>query len=109
LSGFLGKLAILEGSFAAGAYWVGGLVLVVGLLTLLSMARTWADSFWRPAAEARDLAAPGAPLLVTIAALSLLTVAMTIGAEPLFELTSRGAQQLLQRDEYVHAVLGAAR
>ena len=43
LSGFLGKLAILEGTFAAGAYWVGGLVLVVGLLTLLSMGRTWAD------------------------------------------------------------------
>ena len=49
LSGFLGKLAILEGTFAAGAYWVGGLVLVVGLLTLLSMGRTWADDFWRPA------------------------------------------------------------
>ena len=31
LSGFLGKLAILEGTFAAGAYWVGGLVLAVGL------------------------------------------------------------------------------
>ena len=41
LSGFLGKLAILEGTFAAGAYWVGGLVLAVGLLTLLSMGRTW--------------------------------------------------------------------
>ena len=59
LSGFLGKLAILEGTFAAGAYWVGGLVLVVGLLTLLSMGRTWADSFWRPADDARDLAAAG--------------------------------------------------
>src|SRR5688500_13103913 len=109
LSGFLGKLAILEGTFAAGAYWVGGLVLVAGLLTLLSMARAWADSFWRPAAEAQDLAAPGTPYLVAIAALSLLTLAMTIGAEPLFELTSRGAQQLLHRDEYVRAVLGDTR
>jgi len=109
LSGFLGKLTILEGTFAAGAYWVGGLVLVVGLLTLLSMARAWADSFWRPATGAGDLAAPGTALLVTIGALSLVTVAMTIGAEPLFELTSRGAQQLLQRDEYVQAVLGTAR
>jgi len=36
-------------------------------------------------------------------------VAMTIGAEPLFELTSRGARQLLQRDEYVRAVLGGSR
>ena len=109
LSGFLGKLAIVEGTFAAGAHWVGGLVLVVGLLTLLSMARVWSDSFWVPAGEAQDLASPGAPLLAAIAALSLVTVAMTVAAEPLFELASRGAHQLLQRDEYVRAVLGGAR
>ena len=108
LSGFLGKLAILEGTFAAGAYWISGVVLVVGLLTLLSMGRTWADTFWRPAGEARDLAPPSMPFLVAIAALSLVTIGMTIGAEPLFELTSRSAQQLLQRDEYVRAVLGGA-
>ena len=106
LSGFLGKVAILQGAFGAGAYWVGGLVLVVGLLTLFSMARTWADAFWRPSAGARDLAAPGTPLLVAIGALSVVTIAITIGAEPLFELTLRGAQQLLKRDEYVRAVLG---
>jgi multicomponent Na+:H+ antiporter subunit D len=106
LSGFLGKLAILEGTFAARAYWLGGLVLVVGLLTLLSMARTWSDSFWKPAADARDLGTPGTPLLLAIAALSLVTLAMTVGAEPLFELTMRGARQLLQREEYVGAVLG---
>jgi len=109
LSGFLGKLAILEGAFAAKAYWTGGLVLMVGLLTLLSMGRTWAASFWGPGAEARDLAAPGTPYLVAIAALSLVTMAMTIGAGPLFELTSRAAQQLLQRDEYVRAVLEGTR
>ncbi len=109
LSGFLGKLAILEGAFAARAYWVGGLVLVVGLLTLLSMARTWADGFWGPAAQPPYFAAPGMPLLITIAFLSLLTLAMTIGAEPLFELTSRTAQQLLHREDYVRAVLGGTR
>jgi multicomponent Na+:H+ antiporter subunit D len=109
LSGFLGKLAIVEGTFAAGAHWVGGLVLVVGLLTLLSMARTWSDTFWTPATETQDLGSPGAPLLAAIAALSLITLAMTFAAEPLFELTSRGAQQLLQRDDYMRAVLGGAR
>lgn len=107
LSGFLGKLAILRGAFGAGAYWVGGLVMVVGLLTLLSMARVWSDSFWAPATATIDQATPGVPLLGAIAGLSLLTIAMTFGAEPLFELTARSAQQLLQRDEYVRAVLGA--
>ena len=109
LSGFLGKLAIVDGAFDAGAHWVGGLVLVVGLLTLLSMGRTWANSFWRPAVDRTDLSPPGIPFLVAIGALSLVTVAMTIGAEPLFELTTRGAEQLLQREEYVRAVLGDGR
>ena len=109
LSGFLGKLAILEGAFGAGAHWVGAMVLVVGLLTLLSMAQTWAKSFWRPSPEASDLTTAGTPFLIAIAALSLLTVAITVGAEPLFELTTRGAQQLLHREEYVRAVLGGGR
>ena len=72
------------------------------------MGRTWADGFWRPA-EAQDLAGPGTPNLLAIAALSLLTLAMTAGAGPLFELATRGAQQLLTREEYVSAVLGASR
>ena len=106
LSGFLGKLAILEGTFDAGAYWLGGLVLVVGLLTLLSMGRTWAHAFWKPSDGARDMTHPGNALLVTIGVLNAVTLAMTIGAEPLFELVSRAAHQLLQREEYVQAVLG---
>ena len=109
LSGFLGKLAIVEGTFAAGAYRTGGIVLLVGLLTLLSMSRTWADSFWKPVAETEDVAAPGIPLLIAIGALNVLTVAMTFGAEPLFELTSRVAEQLLHRNEYVRAVLEGTR
>jgi multicomponent Na+:H+ antiporter subunit D len=118
LSGFLGKLAILEGIFEAGAYWVGAMVLVVGLLTLLSMGRTWVDAFWSPSATAADMTAahmtapdmmaPGTPLLIAISGLSLVTLAMTLGAGPLFELTSRAAHQLLQREEYVRAVLRGA-
>ena len=109
LSGFLGKLAILDGAFGAGAYWVGGLVLFVGLLTLLSMARVWADCFWRPAGEARDLAQPGTPLLVVIGALSALTIAFTVFAGPMFDVASRSADQLLQPGEYIRAVLGEER
>jgi multicomponent Na+:H+ antiporter subunit D len=104
LSGFIGKLAIIEGAFGAGAYWVGGAVLLVGLLTLLSMGRTWADGFWGAPARA-DMAGPGTPLLVSIGGLSLVTLAISVGAEPLYELTSRAAQQLLQPHEYVQAVL----
>ena len=106
LSGFLGKLAIVKGTFSAGAYWVGGVVLAVGLLTLLSMARLWSDAFWKPADGNRDAMPAGRPLLVTIAALGVVTLAITVGAETLFTLASRAAQQLLDSDGYVRAVLG---
>ncbi len=108
MSGFLGKLAIVRATFEAGAYWLGGVVLLVGLLTLLSMGRTWSDAFWRPAAQERDMATPGTPLLFAIAGLSAATLAITFGAEPLFELTSRAAHQLLDRGEYIRAVLEGA-
>ena len=108
LSGFLGKLAIVQGAFGAGAYGVGGLVLVVGLLTLISMARTWSDTFWKPDTGVHDGATAATPLLVTIALLNVITVAMTVGAEPLFALATRGATELLQRDAYIRAVLGGA-
>ena len=105
LSGFLGKLAILQAAFAAGAYWVGGVVLVVGLLTLLSMGRTWTEAFWQPAAEP-DRTTPGAPLLIVISGLSIVTLAISWLAGPLFDMTLRAANQLLQRDDYIRIVMG---
>jgi multicomponent Na+:H+ antiporter subunit D len=108
LSGFLGKLAIVRGTFEAGAHWLGGAVLLVGLLTLLSMGRTWSDAFWRPSEEAGDLATAGTPLLFAIAGLSAATLAFTFWAEPLFEISSRAAHQLLDRGAYIRAVLEGA-
>ncbi len=108
LSGFLGKLAIVRGAFDAGAYWVGGLVLVVGLLTLLSMSRLWSDAFWKASPES-DKMSPGRSVVASIAAMSLLTLAMTVWAEPLFVAATRAADQLLQPDAYVRAVLANGR
>jgi multicomponent Na+:H+ antiporter subunit D len=108
LSGFVGKLAIVRGAFDAGAYWLGGVVLVVGLLTLLSMSTLWSDAFWRKSTP-DDRMPAGRPLLAAIAAMSLLTLGMSAGAGPLFSLATRAAQQLLQPDAYVQAVLGRGR
>ena len=44
-------------------------------------------------------------LLIVIAGLSVVTVAITVWAGPLFALTLRAAQQLLHRDDDIQAVL----
>jgi multicomponent Na+:H+ antiporter subunit D len=104
LSGFIGKLALLRGAFDASAYWTSGVILSVGLLTLLSMAQLWAEAFWKTAPRA-DKASVNAMMLAPIAGLSVITVAMTFAAEPLYRLTLRASAQLLNPELYIDAVL----
>jgi multicomponent Na+:H+ antiporter subunit D len=104
LSGFIGKLALLRATFDVGAYWTGAVILIVGVLTLVSMARLWDESFWKPAPH-QDRAPLHRPVVIPIALLSAVTVGMTCAAEPLFWLAWRAAEQLLHPELYLHAVL----
>jgi multicomponent Na+:H+ antiporter subunit D len=88
--------------------------LVVGLLTLFSMTKIWAEAFWKPlpqdpAADAgRQDMAPRQQrtLLLPIGVLAGLTVTIGLGAEGVFTLATRAAEQLLHREGYIQAVLG---
>ncbi len=104
LSGFIGKLALVRGAFGAGAWWTGAVILAVSLLTLLSMARLWDESFWKTAPHEDKSRLPGV-ILLPIAFLSAVTVAMTFAAGPLFELTRKASDQLLHPALYIDAVL----
>ncbi len=105
LSGFVAKVVLVKATFAAGAYWLGAVALAVGLLSVLSMARLWDEGFWKPAAPDADKAKPIWPMVVPICALTLLSLGISVFAEPLFQLTSRAADQLLNPEPYVRAVL----
>jgi multicomponent Na+:H+ antiporter subunit D len=104
LSGFVGKLALLRGTFDAHAYWTSAVILVVGLLTLISMARLWDEAFWKPS-EQPDKMAMSRAMLIPIACLSAITIGLTFAAEPLFSLTMRASEQLLHPETYIEAVL----
>lgn len=109
LSGFVAKLALVQAAFAAGVYWAGVVALVVSLLSLLSIARVWNDAFWKPGPAEADPTGPIWQQLVPIGGLSLLTLLISVAANPLFELTSHAARDLLTPDGYVRAVLGEGR
>lgn len=129
-SGFFAKLALIQAGLEAGRYWVVAVSLSVSLLTLYAMARVWMLAFWReqPAATPTNLAAPLETLpapattpvtpidprrarraLVPVAALSLLTVALGLGAEYVFRQSLTAAAVLAEPRLYVEAVLGGER
>jgi multicomponent Na+:H+ antiporter subunit D len=61
MSGFLGKLGLLQAGVAAGGVLPGLLVaagVVTSLLTLLAVSRVWSRAFWRPPAQAEELETP---------------------------------------------------
>ena len=126
-SGFLGKVALFEAGVETGGPLV--YVLIAGgaatsLLTLYALARAWNIAFWRGRSEVKNYDSPvlGAlqedphdegtvmtkttsPLMTgATASMLALTVALTIFAGPLFELSSRAATDVEHPVTYIDAV-----
>lgn len=115
LSGFFGKLLLVQAGFASGAWTVTAVSLGVGLLTLFSMTKIWAGIFWGEAQEeppfesARGTGPLRAPGLMNGATIGLagVTVAIGILAQPIWRLCEHAARELLDpRAAYIAAVLG---
>jgi multicomponent Na+:H+ antiporter subunit D len=110
LSGFLAKLAVVGPMIGQQQYALAAIALAVSLLTVLSMARVWEEAFWKPATDHASAPAHhprlGEAILAPVALLVSLTIGFSVAAGPVFGLATRAAQQLLDRDEYVRAVLG---
>lgn len=113
LSGFFAKLALVQASFSVEQFLIAAVALLVGLLTLYSMTKIWNGVFWGRAAA--DAPVPDAPerlqqwgMYLPMVALALLTVAIGFAAGPMFRISLVAAEQLMDRREYIHAVLGGA-
>ena len=110
LSGFLAKLAVVGPMIGQQQYALAAIALTVSLLTVLSMARVWEEAFWKPAPDHASEPAHqprlGGAILAPVALLVSLTIGFSVAAGPVYGLATRAAQQLLDRDGYVRAVLG---
>ena len=136
-SGFIGKVALLEAGAQNGSVlaWllVGGGVLT-SLLTLYVVVRVWTKAFWRSREDAPEghlsAAAPSVLLdepediqfvdrdqvgrmpvgmLVPTGALIVVGLTLTVLAGPIFAYSDRAADEVLDRGQYICAVLGAPR
>ncbi|OBG90952.1 Na+/H+ antiporter subunit D [Mycobacterium sp. E136] len=133
-SGFIGKVALLEAGAEDGSVlaWtlVGGGV-VTSLLTLYVVVRVWTKAFWRSREDAPEghlsAAVPSALLdepediqfvdrdhvgrmpagmVGPTGALIAAGLALTVLAGPIFGYSERASQEVLDRVEYITAVVG---
>jgi multicomponent Na+:H+ antiporter subunit D len=136
-SGFIGKVALLEAGAQNGSVlaWtlVGGSV-VTSLLTLYVVTRVWTKAFWRSREDAPEghlsEASPSSLLdepediefvdrdnvgrmpigmVAPTGALIAVGLALTIFAGPIFAYSERAAAEVLDRDQYITAVVGESR
>jgi len=113
LSGFWAKLVVIKASLEAEHYVLAATALVVGLLTVFSMSKIWLEAFWKPHpepvfAEGRGLdRGESWALLSPIVALAAITVLIGLVAAPFYAVSVTAAEQLLDPEAYLTAVLGA--
>ena len=114
LSGFFAKLALVQSGLSTGDYSIVAAALLVSLLTMFSMTKIWGEVFWKPSpVPEQEGEGPGLMshdgvglLLVPVSILAAITVALGLGAETIFALAVRAAEQLLDPTVYINAVLG---
>jgi len=115
LSGFMAKFLLIKAGLDAGRPFIVVVSLAVGLLTLFSMTKIWSEVFWKgaPVSAAGPVLANPMPkswrslaLWLPCLLLSALTISIGVGSEWAFGLAQDTARQLLDRQEYIDAVLG---
>ena len=111
LSGFWGKLVLVKAGLDSGHYAVTAIALAVSLLTLFSMTKIWGNAFWgAPAVDTAEGPRPPLPparralMVAPTAALVVVSLAIAVLAGPLYDLSERAAQDLLDPSAYVEAV-----
>ena len=111
LSGFFAKFILIVAALRAEEWLMCGVGLFVGLLTLYSMTKIWANGFWAPQPEEASSVEPLSSaklfaLFFPITVLAIITICMGLGAMAVFEFSDRAAVQLLDRTFYIENVLG---
>ncbi|MEM0947496.1 MAG: Na+/H+ antiporter subunit D [Pseudomonadota bacterium] len=113
LSGFWAKYLLVKASLDIGNYFVAAIALAVGLLTIFSMTKIWAEAFWKPHPDGIEPSLSRIdrrtllPLILPIAGLATLTCIIGLFPEPFVQFAETGAAQLLSPDAYIEAVLGS--
>ncbi len=103
-SGFVGKLALVQAGFGAGRWLVVGVSLFASVLTLFSMTKIWSGAFWgTPTSNLTRT--PSRTMMAATGGLVVLSLFIGLAGQPLVEIATRAAGDLLDIESYSAAVL----
>lgn len=115
LSGFFAKFVVIRAALEAEAYLVTFVALLVGLLTLYSMIKIWAEVFWKKVPDhVRNNEELKGKLnekhawayYLPMVGLAICTLIIGLYGQPIYELAEMSAEQLMNPQLYIEAVLG---
>jgi multicomponent Na+:H+ antiporter subunit D len=113
LSGFVPKFALTDAGLAADQPAIVAVSLLVSLLTIFSLMKIWAGVFWNPADADPELRPYptgwlGGPPLMVLPTMVLVAAGLAIAvlSGPLYDLSLRAAEDIIDPSRYVEAVLG---
>ena len=114
LSGFWGKFILAKAGLELEQYVIVTVSLLVGLLTLFSMSKIWRSVFWKPVPEQlkneikydeKSLFKAKYLMLLSSGFLALFTLFLSVYPEILISYSQKAAEQLLNPQSYIDAVL----
>ncbi|MEM6890078.1 MAG: monovalent cation/H+ antiporter subunit D [Pseudomonadota bacterium] len=113
LSGFVGKLLVLDAAYSQNAVgWIWAAILIASLVNVVGFARAGSVLFWKAKSIERTdetpvAAVPSAISYVAVGGLLALLVSHTVFAGPMRAYAGSIAQDLFQPAPYISTVLGA--
>lgn len=114
-SGFWAKFILIKAGFEAQEYFAIVIALITGLLTLFSMMKIWVNSFWGKRHKQQEqnliqnensLFKNHLSLLLPVCMMALLTLFIGLFSMPLMKFATIAAEQLMNPEGYIKAVLG---
>lgn len=105
LSGFIGKIFIVKGTFDQSLFWIGAVGLITSLLILYSMMKIFMNAFWgETILDVNEEKGSTKGMLFPIALLTLLTILLGVGAEGIMGYIEIATKALLDSSLYIDAV-----
>jgi multicomponent Na+:H+ antiporter subunit D len=107
LSGFWAKLGVIKAGLETQHYLLVGCALFVGILTLFSMTKIWAEAFWKKEPTHTIATHKHIPwvMIWPCIAMAALTVWISVWPQQLLELSTMASEQLASPQTYIENVM----